>query len=117
MTVDPIGFAAFIVGIGVAVILLWRDREQLRTELAAHRKDSDEKLAQMQQKLQNAYDKIETMFGELADMQGLLNYERGIFDKEYAEARRKKRIEDLEESSEPDPEPEPKPKKRGHHAG
>lgn len=114
MVVDPIGFAAFIVGIGVAIFLLWRDREQLRAELAAHRKDSDEKLAQMQQKLQNAYDKIETMFGELADMQGLLNYERGIFDKEYAEARRQKRIEQLDKEEEP--EPEPKPKKRGHHA-
>lgn len=103
MVVDPFGIIGFILGIGGAAFFLWRDREQLRTDLSVVRKE-----------LRDAYDKINTMGYEIAELREAIGYERGIFDKDYAEARRQKRIEQLDKEEEP--EPEPKPKKRGHHA-
>jgi len=103
MTVDPLGIIGFIIGIGGAAFLLWRYSEQQRIELVAVRKE-----------LRDAYEKINTMGYEIAELREAIGYEQGIFDKDYAEARRQKRIEELDKQ---ESEPEPKPKKRGHHAG
>lgn len=86
----------------VAELLAYKDEISRR---------QDEKIAALERRIDNKDDKAETMLGEIGDLKGDLNFERGIYARPEADALQEQKIERIK--NEPNPLDDPPKPKRG----
>jgi hypothetical protein len=73
----------------------------------------DEKIAALERRIDNKDDKAETMLGEIADLKGDLNFERGIYARPEADALQEQKIDRIEHEPNPLDDTTEKPKRGG----
>lgn len=120
------GIAAFVFAMRVKGEQL-RDKDNrisdLTNEVKTLRADKDkyiatllEEIEQLEKRIDNKDDKAETMLGEIGDLKGDWNFERGIYARPESDALQEKKIENIRKQPSPYDEPPETPKKRGRHA-
>lgn len=101
--------ASVIVAIGSGAVSFYvvnRTKDTQIAELKAENKA-------LRQELKNSNDKQEVMLGEIADLKGELNFERGIYARPEADALQKQKIDRIEHEPNPlDDEAKPRRGKR-----
>lgn len=71
------------------------------------------KIVELERRLDGRDDKAETMLGEIGDLKGDLNFERGIYARPEADALQQKKIENIKREPSPyDDPPEQKPRRK-----
>ena len=74
-------------------------------------KRQDEKIAALERRIDNKDDKAETMLGEIGDLKGDLNFERGIYARPEADALQEQKIDRIKHEPNPFDDPPQRPKR------
>lgn len=106
MFIEAISVIAAVGSGAVAFYVVNRMKDTQIAELKAENKT-------LRQELRNSADKIEVMLGEIADLKGELNFERGIYARPEADALQDQKIDRIKHEPNPlDDEAKPKRGKR-----
>jgi hypothetical protein len=104
MVIEVISVVAAIGSGAVAFVVVNRTKDAQIAELKAENKT-------LRQENKNKDDKIEVMLGEIADLKGELNFERGIYARPEADALQKQKIDHIEHEPNPLDDTTEKPKR------
>ena len=106
MFIEAVILVAAVGSGAVAFYYVNRTKDAQIAELKAENKE-------LRQAVKNANDKQEVMLGEIADLKGELNFERGIYARPEADALQKQKIDRIEHEPNPLDDTAEKPKRGG----